>query len=552
MLSFKELQIPAPLLTAIEEVGYETPSPIQAQTIPALLNGRNVLGQAQTGTGKTAAFALPILSKIDLNQTYPQALVLTPTRELAIQVAESFQQYAKHLDDFHVLPIYGGADIRPQLRALKRGVHVVVGTPGRVMDHLERKTLMLDNLSMIVLDEADEMLKMGFIEDVEWILEHAPANCQTALFSATMPTSIQNIVHHYLDNPIKVHVKQEKQQVSNIKKRYTVVSKAHKLQALLDFLEVEETEAVIIFTRTKTGSMEVADKLEARGLRAAAINGDMKQEARERVIKRIKDGGLDIVVATEVAARGLDVERIGCVINYDIPYDVESYIHRIGRTGRAGREGTSLLFVEPKERRLLKTFERVLRENLEEVFPPSKKTLHKKRTEKLTDQIQTVLSAESLDNEREMIESIMHFSETSELDVAAALLHLFQKQHHVEEESVQVIDGDIKIPYKFHVGKIHQVMPKDIVGALTNEIGFNFEDIGRISLQKSFSIVDLPKNIPTAMMSKIKRLSIKNHTVDMEVFEKGSFQEMDNSRHKQRQRKNFSKGYDKPKRFRGD
>jgi len=444
----------------------------------------------------------------------PQVLVLTPTRELAIQVAESFQKYAKYLEGFHILPIYGGADIRQQLRALKRGVHVVVGTPGRVMDHLERKSLNLNQVSTIVLDEADEMLKMGFIDDVEWILKHAPEDCQNALFSATMPKSIQNIANNYLKNPVKVRIKPEKHKVAAIKKLYTVLPKSKKIDALLDFLEVEETNAVIIFTRTKIGSTEVADKLEARGFRAAAINGDMRQDARERVIKRIKDGSIDIVVATEVAARGLDVERISYVINYDMPHDVESFVHRIGRTGRAGREGTSLLFVEPKETRMLRTFERSLNEKLEEVFPPSKKQLQKKRKQKLAQKIQEILS-DDLDDKRAIIKQIIHDLEITELDVAAGLLALLEGQEdNSKDEKTEEASGDL-IPYKFSVGKAHQVQARDFVGALTNEVGLDYNQVGRISISRQHSIVDLPANMPKATMRKLEKLTIKNNLIDV-------------------------------------
>ena len=517
MLTFKELKLAAPILKAISDVGYEIPSPVQAESIPAILAGRDLLGQAQTGTGKTAAFALPVLSGIDHEIKLPQVLVLAPTRELAIQVAESFQKYAKHLEDFHILPIYGGADIRQQLRALKRGVQVVVGTPGRVMDHLERKSLDLSHVSTIVLDEADEMLKMGFIDDVEWILKHAPDNCQKALFSATMPRSIQNIANNYLKDPVKVKIKAEKQQVSTIKKLYTVIPRAKKVETLLDFLEVEETNAVIIFTRTKIGSTEVADKLEARGFRASAINGDMRQDARERVIKRIKDGSIDIVVATEVAARGLDVERISYVINYDMPHDVESFVHRIGRTGRAGREGTSLLFVEPKETRMLRSFERSLNEKLEEVFPPSKKQLQKKRKQKLALEIQEALK-EDLDDKRALIQNIMHDLEVTELDVAAGLLSLIESQNSASEskanEQPEAASGDL-VPYRISVGKQHQVMPKDIVGALTNEAGIDYNQVGRISILRQHSIVDLPASMPKSMIRKLEKLTIKNNFVEI-------------------------------------
>jgi len=353
--SFSDLGLGPAVLTALERVGYETPSPIQAQTIPALLEGQDVLGQAQTGTGKTAAFALPLLSRLDPRLKHPQALVLTPTRELAIQVAEAMQTYASGIPGFHVLPVYGGQDYKVQISALKRGVHVVVGTPGRIMDHMRRGTLKLDNLSQLVLDEADEMLRMGFIDDVEWILAQTPAQRQTALFSATMPPPIRKIAQKYLNNPREIVIKTRTSTAETIRQRYWLVQGLHKLDALTRLLEAEPFDAMIVFVRTKSATVELAEKLEARGYNAAALNGDIPQKLRERTVDNLKNGKLDIIVATDVAARGLDVERISHVINFDIPYDSEAYIHRIGRTGRAGRSGEAILFVVPREQRLLRT-----------------------------------------------------------------------------------------------------------------------------------------------------------------------------------------------------
>lgn len=349
-LLFADLGLSDAVMQAVTKVGYETPSPIQAATIPALLAGRDVLGQAQTGTGKTAAFALPLLTRTALTQTKPQVLVLAPTRELAIQVAEAFQRYAAAISGFRVLPVYGGQSYGQQLAALKRGVHVVVGTPGRVIDHLERGTLDLSELKTLVLDEADEMLRMGFIEDVEAVLQKLPVSRQVALFSATMPPQIRRIAQTYLHDPIEVTIATKTTTAANIRQRYWWVSGLHKLDALTRILEVETFDAMIIFVRTKAATEELAEKLQARGLAAAAINGDMQQMQRERTIHQLKDGKLDILVATDVAARGLDVERISHVLNYDIPYDVESYVHRIGRTGRAGRSGEAILFVTPREK----------------------------------------------------------------------------------------------------------------------------------------------------------------------------------------------------------
>lgn len=355
---FSSLGLPEFLLASLQEIGYETPSPIQAETIPPLLQGRDVLGQAQTGTGKTAAFALPVLSRIDIKLNAPQALILTPTRELAIQVAEAFQSYARHLPGFHVLPVYGGQGYDTQLRQLKRGCHVVVGTPGRLMDHMRRKTLSLDALSMVVLDEADEMLRMGFQEDVEWILEHVPEQRQIALFSATMPGEIKRVAQTYLRDPVQVRIASATRTAANIRQRFWQGHPGQKLDALTRTLEVENFDGMIIFVRTKTATLELAEKLAARGFAAEAMNGDMAQAHREKLVERLKAGKLDILVATDVVARGLDVDRVSHVINYDIPYDSEAYIHRIGRTGRAGREGDAILFVAPRERRMLAVIER--------------------------------------------------------------------------------------------------------------------------------------------------------------------------------------------------
>ena len=378
-LLFADLGLSAPVMAAVTAVGYESPSPIQAATIPAMLAGRDVLGTAQTGTGKTAAFALPVLSNIDLNAERPQALVLAPTRELAIQVAEAFQKYATKVPGFHVLPIYGGQSYYPQLQALKRGVHVVVGTPGRVIDHLERGSLDLSGLTTLVLDEADEMLRMGFIDDVETVLKKTPETRQVALFSATMPPAIRRIAQTYLKQPVEVTIAAKTTTSANIRQRYWWVSGMHKLDALTRILEVEPFDGMIVFARTKAATEELADKLQARGLAAAAINGDMQQAAREKTIQQLKDGKLDILVATDVAARGLDVERISHVLNYDIPYDTESYVHRIGRTGRAGRTGDAILFVTPREKGMLRAIERATRQPIEEMQLPSVEAVNDRR-----------------------------------------------------------------------------------------------------------------------------------------------------------------------------
>ncbi len=385
--SFSDLQLTAPLLKALEEVGYETPSPIQAQAIPHLLKGLDLLGHAPTGTGKTAAFALPLLSRLDMQSSQVQVMTLTPTRELAIQVAEAFKRYATYIEGFHVLPIYGGAEYGTQLRALKRGVHVVVGTPGRVMDHMRKGTLRLDGIQALVLDEADEMLRMGFIDEVEWILEQAPAKRQMALFSATMPRQIEKIARKHLNKPQEVSIKTKTATAETIRQRYWQVSGLHKLDAFTRILEVEDFDAMLVFVRTKTMTTEIAERLQARGYAAAAMNGDMAQKDREKMVARLKNKSLDILVATDVAARGLDVERISHVINYDIPYDAEAYIHRIGRTGRAGRKGDAIMFVAPRERRMLRVIENATRQKIEPLELPTTETVNNKRIANFKQQI---------------------------------------------------------------------------------------------------------------------------------------------------------------------
>ncbi|HEX2082951.1 MAG TPA: DEAD/DEAH box helicase, partial [Xanthomonadaceae bacterium] len=419
--SFSALGLPEPLLRALSDVGYESPSPIQAATIPPLLQGRDVLGQAQTGTGKTAAFALPILAKIDTGQTKPQSLVLAPTRELAIQVAEAFQKYAHHLPGFHVLPIYGGQSYGPQLSALRRGVHVVVGTPGRVVDHLGRGSLDLSQLRCLVLDEADEMLRMGFIDDVETVLKAAPESRQIALFSATMPAQIRRIAQTYLSDPVEVAIKTTTTTAANIRQRYWLVSGVHKLDALTRILEAEPFEAMIVFSRTKLGTEELADKLAARGFAAAAINGDMDQKQRERTIQKLKEGQIDILVATDVAARGLDVERISHVLNYDIPYDTESYVHRIGRTGRAGRSGEAILFVVPRERGMLRAIERATRQPIEPMELPSVESVNERRIAKFMDGITAALESPDLALFRSLVERYEREKNVPAVEIAAAL-----------------------------------------------------------------------------------------------------------------------------------
>jgi len=425
-IPFRELGLSDALLAALAEVGYETPSPIQAATIPPLLEGRDVLGQAQTGTGKTAAFALPVLSRLDPARTKPQALVLAPTRELAIQVAEAFQRYATKMPGFHVLPIYGGQSYGPQLGGLKRGVHVVVGTPGRVIDHLNRGSLDLSELTTLVLDEADEMLRMGFIDDVEEVLKKAPPTRQIALFSATMPSQIKRIAQTYLREPIEISIRNKTTTAANIRQRYWYVSGVQKLDALTRILEAEPFEAMIIFARTKQGTEELAQKLQARGFGAAAINGDVVQAQRERMIQQLKDGKLDILVATDVAARGLDVERISHVLNYDIPTDTEAYVHRIGRTGRAGRSGEAILFVAPREKRMLQAIERATRQPIAEMQLPSVEAVNDQRITKFKQRIADTLANGDLGPFRQLIADYEQERNVPAIEIAAALAQLVQ------------------------------------------------------------------------------------------------------------------------------
>jgi ATP-dependent RNA helicase DeaD len=551
--SFRDLALSDALLKALDDVGYETPSPIQAQVIPYMLEGRDVLGQAQTGTGKTAAFALPILSRIDLKQKDPQVLVLAPTRELAIQVAEAFQRYAAHLKGFHVLPIYGGQDYSSQLRQLKRGAHVVVGTPGRVMDHMEKGTLNLDSLKVLVLDEADEMLRMGFIDDVEWILEQTPETRQTALFSATMPSEIRHVAQEYLQDPAQVTIKVTTASAENIRQRFWTVSGVHKLDALTRILEVETFDGMIIFVRTKTATVELAEKLEARGYSAAAINGDMSQALRERSIAHLKSGKLDILIATDVAARGLDVDRITHVVNYDIPYDTESYIHRIGRTGRAGRTGDAILFIAPRERKLLSNIERATKKKIEEMGLPSTEVINNKRIARFKQNITDTLAAEELSFFSQLIEQYQQEHNVSAAEIAAALAKLVQgdtpllmqppkktkdrdeKPSRGEREDRPSRDrgdrgdrerkprrsfgNDIEMEvFRIEVGHNHGVKPGNIVGAIANETGINGDHIARIKISDDYSTVELPAGMPKELLQELKKVRVVGQALNISRF----------------------------------
>ena len=553
-LTFADLGLDDAVLKAVRDVGYETPSAIQAATIPPLLAGRDVLGTAQTGTGKTAAFALPILSQLDLSQKTPQALVLAPTRELALQVCEAFESYAAHLRGVHVLPVYGGQGYGQQLSALRRGVHVVVGTPGRIMDHLDKGTLDLSELRFLVLDEADEMLKMGFAEDVETILADTPAGKQVALFSATMPAQIRRLAGTYLKNPDEINVKAKTSTATNITQRYLVVSYPQKVDALTRILEVENFEGMIVFTRTKNETETLAEKLRARGYTAAAINGDVVQAQRERTVNQLKSGKLDILVATDVAARGLDVDRISHVVNFDLPIDTESYVHRIGRTGRAGRTGDAISFVTPRERRMLTSIEKATRQPLTEMSLPSVDDVNATRLTRFDDAITAALSeTERIDRFRDIINHYVRHHDVPEADVAAALAVVAQGETPLLLDAAddapvrrdrERFDRDREggrdrfdrgdrgdrsdrgdrprrgssgptATYRIEVGRRHKVEPRQIVGALANEGGLRREDFGAIQIRPDFSLVELPADLPADTLKRLEQTRISGRLIEI-------------------------------------
>jgi len=555
--TFEALALDARLLKAIDTLGYEKPSPIQAACIPPMLAGKDLLGQAQTGTGKTAAFALPSLSMIDLSLKAPQLLVLTPTRELAIQVAEAFQAYAKFLPGFHVLPIYGGQSFDTQFRGLKRGAQVIVGTPGRVMDHMRRKSLTLESLRCLVLDEADEMLRMGFIDDVEWVLEQTPDNHQTALFSATMPKQIRSVAERYLNDPEVVKIESKTTTATTIRQRYWNVSGMHKLDALTRILEMEEFEAVLIFVRTKTSTVELSEKLQARGYAAEALHGDMSQQMRERVVERLKAGKLDIVIGTDVVARGLDVERISHVVNYDIPYDTESYVHRIGRTGRAGRSGDAILFVAPRERRMLNAIERATGQPIEAMDLPTVGDINDKRVERFKKKIVDTLASADLDLFYKILKDLQAEHDIEPINIAAALAHLntgssplilSEKEHRPKRERRDSRDSrDSREPresrgprgrdrdndgegsneefdserFRVEVGRRDGVKPGNLVGAIANEAGISSRFIGSIDIFEDHCTVDLPSGMPKELMATLQRTIVCGKPLAMARVGKG-------------------------------
>ena len=565
--SFRDLALSEPVLLALADVGYESPSPIQAQTIPLLLAGRDMLGQAQTGTGKTAAFALPALTKIDLSRHEPQVLVLVPTRELALQVSEAFLRYASHMKGFHVLPIYGGQSYQPQLNALRRGVHVVVGTPGRVIDHMNRGTLKLSGLTLLVLDEADEMLRMGFVDAVESIFEQTPPERQVALFSATLPAPIKRIAQKHMRNPAEITIKSATSTATGIRQRYWMVSGMHKLDALTRILEAETFDGMLVFTRTKQSTVELAEKLEARGFAAAPLNGDIPQPVRERTVARLKAGQIDILVATDVAARGLDVERIGHVVNYDVPYDTESYVHRIGRTGRAGRKGEAILFIAPRERNMLRAIERATRQTIEPMNLPTVDAVNALRIGKFKKAISETVASGEAGIYRPVLEQLEAESGLPLIDIAAALALLAQgstplllaakterpaefhapaererdrdrppreaPRDHARpservrpSESERAVERERERPasrderplgrtvagqmetFRIEVGSVHGIKPGNIVGAIANESGIEGVHIGRVDIREDHSYVDLPEGMPKPVFKDLQKVRV--------------------------------------------
>ncbi|MCC4833019.1 DEAD/DEAH box helicase [Shewanella sp. 1_MG-2023] len=546
--TFRELGLSENLLRALDDLGYEKPTPIQSASIDPLMAGKDILGQAQTGTGKTGAFALPLLNSVDQKLNAPQILVLAPTRELAVQVAEAFGSYAKHMKGFHVLPIYGGQSMHQQLSALRRGPQVVVGTPGRVMDHMRRGTLKLDSLKALVLDEADEMLKMGFIDDIEWVLEHKPADSQLALFSATMPEQIKRVANKHLSDPVHISISTTNSTVESIDQRFVQVSQHNKLEALVRVLEVENTEGIIIFVRTRNSCVELAEKLEARGYASSPLHGDMNQQARERAVEQLKRGKLDILIATDVAARGLDVERIGHVVNYDIPYDSEAYVHRIGRTGRAGRTGMAILFVTNREMRMLRTIERATSSRISPMKVPSPETVAERRLSRLGEQIQETINGD-LDFMKNAVAELCQQLEIDTDLLAAALLQQVQSERPLQLPAIQERQRDSRdsgrdrdngrerprrdsrggrpLPtsfgsaeglkdkpdvkmcrYVIEVGRDNGVGVGNIVGAIANEANIDSQFIGQIQLFDQVTSIDLPDGMPKDVLTHLRKVRV--------------------------------------------
>ncbi len=570
---FSDLGLSEQVVRAVKAVGYETASPIQAATIPAMLEGVDILGQAQTGTGKTAAFALPILSRLDMKRRVPQALVMVPTRELAIQVAEAFQKYAAGLSGFHVLPIYGGQSYVPQLSALKRGPQVIVGTPGRIIDHLERGTLSLESINCVVLDEADEMLAMGFADAMDAILAQTPAEKQVALFSATMAPNIRRIAQRHLRNPREIIIKGRTATAANIRQRYWMVSGMHKLDALTRIVEVAEFDAMLVFVRTKQSTVDLSERLQARGFAAVALNGDIQQALREKTVAQLKAGKFDILVATDVAARGLDVERITHVVNYDVPYDTESYVHRIGRTGRAGRSGEAILFIAPRERNLLRLIERATRQEIEPLSLPTVDDVNMRRLAKFKARIGEAIAAGPAEFFRKAIQEVSLETGADLLTVASALASLVEgnapvqsnapvesrtpdqftgKAHRYEreprearepragrgprgdagvagegevaEELPPVAEGDFafeddgeQITWRLAVGRRHAVQPGNVVGAIANEARLKGNQINGLDIRADYTLVRLPARLPDVVIQRLSKVRVRGQALDLQA-----------------------------------
>lgn len=528
-VNFDNLGLNPNILKSLKKMGYIKPSPIQKKCIPYLLSGFDVLGMAQTGSGKTAAFALPFLNNINNKLKMPQILVLTPTRELAIQVSEAIVNFSMYIRNINIVALYGGQQYSTQLRILRSGPQIVVGTPGRLLDHLKRKTLNLSKIRSLVLDEADEMLKMGFIEDVKSILDQIPKNHQTALFSATIPESIRSIANKFMKNPQEIRIPFKEDEKPDIKQKYCMVY-GRKFDALVRFLEIEKFDAVIVFVRTKNSTVEISESLEKQGYNSSALNGDMNQNLREKTLKKFKNGILDILIATDVAARGLDVERISFVINYDIPINVESYIHRIGRTGRAGRSGKSLLFVEIRERRLLRNIQRIMKTRILQVEIPSTEILSKCRLEKFIKKIKLYLESKDLEKYLVLLKKI-YLKENLDIEMlAAALLKLSQKsrplilqpdsfQKKVCNKKSNYMQNNRKTNmniYSIEIGRKDKVAVRDILTTFSKEL--KIKNIGNIKLFNTYSIVELPKKIKEKILKKLSYIKIFNKNINIKLL----------------------------------
>ena len=578
-LRFSDLSLAPPILQAVERAGYETPSPIQAQAIPPLLEGSDLLGVAQTGTGKTAAFALPLLSRIDESVKGPKILCLVPTRELALQVAEAIEGYAENLPHLRVVPVYGGTGYGEQIREFKRGAQVIVGTPGRIMDHIEKGYLKLNSLQALVLDEADEMLSMGFIDDIDWILEHTPEERQTALFSATMPKPIRKLAEKHMRNPIEITIKVKAENSPNIRQRFIKVRPHEKRNMLIRLLEIESFDAMLVFSRTKNATMEIAEGLQGRGYAAEPLNGDMPQNLREKTVDRLKRGKINVLVATDVAARGLDVDRISHVLNYDAPFDLESYTHRIGRTGRAGREGDAIIFVTNKEMRMLNAIERTLKVPCDQYVFPSLEEMNTRREEEFFAKIEEGLKGD-LGDYRKALQRLIEESGHDTIDVAASLAFLeagkkglryedmptpprkskrdredrpdrqdrFSKQGGREDrfskqggrEDRRFSKDDHLQSYRLEVGEYHGTQKGDIVGAIANEVGIDPKNMGKIRMFKDHTFIDLPKDMPREIFEALKTVWVQGHQLNISI---------DKGRPRPEKGGDFGKGFDKRKKF---